>query len=374
MALVDSRNAIGAISDLLKTRLTMSTSATTADVGRPEAAAASSGPKLNLFLYQIEIDGHLRNVPLDQGQPPPVWVVLHYLLTAFDVDKESDSVDAHELLGEGMLALHELNLHQPTASQLRDNPEPLAITFDDADAELVSKIMQSSDEKYRVSVGLQVRPVMIAPSVPPGYALPVTSVGPPTDEGVVVIPSLGPKLDNLEPEKFEAGTEITLTGADVGTQISEIRLGDVSFGVTSARPGAIKAVIDAATELSPGSYPVRAVRVLPGNQQLTSNALLAHLLPTLTTAVPEGLTTAAGAVSGRLTLTGHHLGTAADSIFVAFYGQDRVALMLEATGIPAQDSLDVTVSVDEALPAGDYRIILRVNGEQARNAPLVSWT
>ncbi|MCH5373507.1 MAG: DUF4255 domain-containing protein, partial [Planctomycetes bacterium] len=108
MALADSKNAIGAVSNLLKSRLTVSTSATTVDIGRPEAAAATSGPKFNLFLYQVEIDGHLRNVPLDQGQPPPVWVVLHYLLTAFDAEKESDSIDAHELLGEGMLALHEL--------------------------------------------------------------------------------------------------------------------------------------------------------------------------------------------------------------------------------------------------------------------------
>lgn len=374
MALADSKSAIGAVSELLKSQLTVNTMATTVDIGRPEGAANTEGPKFNLFLYQVDIDGHLRNLPLDEGQAPPVWVVLHYLLTAFDSDKESDSIAAHKLLSEGMLALQELNFIEPISLELKDNPEPLAVTFDTADSELLSKVMQGTDEKYRVSIGFQIRPVMIAPTTPPGYALPVTSVGPPPDEGVVVIPSLGPKLETLEPEKFEAGDEITLAGIDIGTQIEEIRLGTTPFGVTAAKPGEIKAKIAADTDLSPGSYPVTAVRKLPGDQVMTSNALLGHLLPSLATATPGAVTNTAGMVSGPLTLTGHHLGKQGDSIFVAFYRNGNVALMVEATGAAAQTSLNVSVSIDDALPEGDYFIILRVNGEQAKNAPKVDWT
>ncbi len=54
--------------------------------------------------------------------------------------------------------------------------------------------------------------------------------------------------------------------------------------------------------------------------------------------------------------------------------------MLEATGTADQTSLMVSLVVpvadtdfDPALSEGDYFIILRVNGEQAINAPQVSW-
>ncbi|HET9701876.1 MAG TPA: Pvc16 family protein, partial [Burkholderiales bacterium] len=83
MALSDSLEAIGAVSELLQTRLQAATKVSV-DVGRPESAAAGSGRKLNLFLYRLGHDGSLRNVSLDRGQEPPLWLTLHYLLTAFE--------------------------------------------------------------------------------------------------------------------------------------------------------------------------------------------------------------------------------------------------------------------------------------------------
>ena len=47
--------------------------------------------------------------------------------------------------------------------------------------------------------------------------------------------------------------------------------------------------------------------------------------------------------------------------------------MLPASGIAAQNSLNVPVLEDDAIPPGSYRIILRVNAVQAANAPEVSW-
>src|SRR5688572_1681983 len=141
MALSDSKTAIGAVSELLRGQLIARTAATTVDVGRPETAAGGSGPKFNLFLYQVAVDGFLRHQPLDEGQQPPLWLVLHYLLTAFDTGSESDSINAHNLLGDGMLALQELNFLYPTVVALSENPEPLKITLDSADVELLSNIM-----------------------------------------------------------------------------------------------------------------------------------------------------------------------------------------------------------------------------------------
>lgn len=376
MALADSKQAIGAVSKLLKGQLAAGTSATTVDVGWPGAAASTGGPKLNLFLYQVDMDAHLRNHPLDQGQVPPLWLVLRYLLTAFDDDKDSDSADAHDLLGEGMLALRELNFLTPavTNTALADNPEPLKITFDAADTELLSKIMQGTDERYRLSAAVQVRPVMIASSAPPHYSLAVKSVGPPANEGVVVLPSLGPRLERLAPKRFEAGQEIILTGHDIGGDIREICIGSLCLSVTARKTGQVKTTLPPDIALSVGSYPVFVRGLLPSGRYLTSNALLGHLLPTLSTASTIGLTSVGSNVFGTLNLTGVRLGGETDDIFVAFYREGGVALMAEANGTVSQSTLTVSVSSENAIPAGRYHIIVRTNGEQAVNSPEVDWT
>ena len=374
MALADTKDAMGAVTDLLKNQLTINTNANTVDIGRPEQATATNCPKLNLFLYQIDIDGQLKNHPLDEGQKPPLWLVLHYLLTAYDDDKESNSINAHKLLGEGMLALQEMNSIKSNALALESNPEPLKITFDVADSELLSKLMQGADEMYRLSAAFQVRPVMLVPSTLPGYGLPVKTVGRPEDEGVAVLPSLGPKIDTLAPVKFAPGEEIILTGLDIGTDTEEILLGEMIFPVTAAKVGEIRTVIAENTALSAGGYPVTAVRTLSGGLKIRSNALLGYLLPVVDQALPGALTLFNGRMHGDLSLTGNHLGGVDDSIFVGFYRNGAVVLMLQAAGTAAQTSLLVTVEEEDALPPGEYFIILRVNGAQATNAPLVEWT
>jgi hypothetical protein len=81
-----------------------------------------------------------------------------------------------------------------------------------------------------------------------------------------------------------------------------------------------------------------------------------------------------GNFHGNLTLTGNRLGGPTDTIFVAFWRDGDVALMVEATGVAAQNSLTVTVQLEDALPPGIYRIILRSNGAQARVTPEVDWS
>ncbi|MBB3191875.1 DUF4255 domain-containing protein [Halomonas cerina] len=377
MSLSDSRRAVGRVGELLKSQLAARTSVGSVDVGRPEAAKNTAGPKFNLFLYQVDLDSHLRNEPLDEGQSVPLWLVLRYLLTAYDDGKESDSTLAHELLGEGMLALQELNYLQPPATEvaLVDNPEPLKLSFDTGDSELLSKLMQGTDEKYRLSVPFQVRPVMVFSMEPPGYAPLVTSIGA-DDNGPTVLPTLGPVLTSVEPEVFAAGDAFEVLGQDLTGEMDEICLGNTCFGITAAPAGRLRTTLPLAPGLSAGSHTITAVRTLPGGRRMHSNAVLGHLLPTVTDAspvtplTPEG----GGELSGDLTITGRLLGGPDDEIFVAFYGADGVATMVEGTGTTAQTNLTVSVSAEQALPAGPYRILLRVNGEQAVNSPEVDWS
>lgn len=375
MPLSDSRTAIGAVGRLLGAQLQDRTSAASVDVGRPEAAAANIGPKFNLFLYQVDVDGSLRNHPLDTGQPPPLWLVLRYLLTAFDANRDSDSTAAHELLGEGMLALQELNFLRSSAASLGQNPEALKITFDPAEAELLSKLMQSNEDHYRVSVAFQVRPVMIAPSEPPSYAPLVQTVGSPGAEGVAVLPTLGPTLTGIEPASFETGATLSLEGTELTSAIQSVSFGTVCYPVIGAPAGRLLVRVPADTTLSPGSYAITAVRELPSGRRLSTNAVLGSLLPTLTGAAPGALVDQGGGnFSGNLVLSGNRLGGPQDGIFVSFCLEGRVRLMLEATGVAAQNTLVATVSPDQALPGGTYYVILRVNGVQAPATPEVDWT
>lgn len=378
MALADSNRAIGAVSELLKARLAERTGVGTVLIGRPEGAAAGAANRFNLFLYRVGFDGHMRNIPVDQGQEPPLWLVLHYLLTAFDVKDESDSALAHELLGRGVVALNELNFIRPevTATALSTNPEPLKLTFDEADAELLSKIMQGTDEKYRVSCAFQIRPVMLAVERAPAYAPAVKTVGPLGAEGVIVLPSLGAQLDAVDPERFVAGTTITLTGTDLAGY-DEILFGAASFAAVSAPDGAVQMTLPAATPLAAGAYPICVGRTLPSGRKRTSNAVLGHLLPIATAAAKIAPLSAAEIATqrfGSFTVTGSRFGGADESIFAALYRDGEARVLLEPQAGGTASSRTFTVAESQALEQGDYRVILRVNGEQATDSPVLDWT
>ena len=375
MALLHSQEAIGAVSEVLRTRMSAQLNSMNVLVGRPEAAAnGAAGRKINLFLYRVGFDGHLRNEPFAPGQQPPLWLVLHYLITAFDDGKESNSTDAHRLLGRGLAALQEMNFLRPSVAELAQNAEPLKITFDEADVELLSKLMQGSEETYRVSAAFQVRPVMIMPEAPASYAPLVRTVGPPIAPEVEVMPTLGPRLTSLSPERFTAPADLTLRGFDLAG-VDQVLFGPLRLPATVTSAGEVKATTPATA--APGSYQVAVSRPRASGHAMTSNALLGHLLPKLTGATPGGLTPVSATdlrLYGPLSLTGQRLGGPSNSIFVAFYRDGASRLTVEAVGTTAQTSLSVTVTAAKALPAGTYLILLSVNGEQADDALTVSWT
>jgi len=308
--------------------------------------------------------------------------VLYYLLTAFDDKSESDSSNAHTLFGRGILALQELNFLRPTAPELAQNPEPLKITFDEADVELLSKLMQGSDEKYRVSAAFQIRPIMMVADQPTSLAPLVKTVGPPLPNpppydqtGVWVFPTLGPRLETLVPDRTTLAANLTLSGLDLG-EVDQVLVGPLTLAAGHVAGGDVTAMIPAAATLSAGSYPLTVSRPFAGHT-ISSNALLLHVLPKLVGATPSAVIPVPGSPtlrSGHLHLDGERLGGVDDSIFVAFFGATDPPLTFEVPGTAAQTSLDLDVPAAKALLAGSYRIILRVNGEQADDAIAVNWS
>lgn len=426
MPFADTGKAIGAVSKVLKDylfnsvrdlQLTLPDGITIGPgievvVGRPETPSGNGiPPRLNLFLYEIQFDPNLRNYALDPGQNPPLWLVLKYLLTAFDDHGESESIGAHMLLGEGLRALQSasfLQLGSKTSilSTLNDNPEELKLTFDQTPPDLLSKLMQGPDDKYRCSVSFEIRPVLIVPSEPVSYTL---LVGINYDAGnairddkgikVDVWPSLGSTIDTLSPTTIEASPTSTLTlrGNDLNLTGLVVKFGTVELPVTAQTPTSVACKVNGrlldGRLISAGSHPVSVVHVLPKGRRRSSNLLIANLLPTIDFVSVSGLTRVEPGIEdspvyATIDIHGSLLGTAADDIFLALYLEGKTVKFFDDLAIiptsppppptPLQKHLQLTMqssqAVPPAVPPEKYRVILRVNGQQARNSPEINLT
>jgi hypothetical protein len=404
MPLADTARAIGAVSSLLRDHLDSEIPGAEVTVEKIEAAAAAAPnapveKMLNLFLYEAMLDPHLKNLSLDQGRPPPVWLVLKYLMTAFDDTGKSDTIDAHECLGEGIRALQGLSflpLPNSFVPVLGDNPEVLKVTFDETRSDLLSRLMQGNDEKYRLSVGFEVRPVMIATDEAPTFSLlvgvdytqdPNEEIG---EDGIriPVLPSMGPQLAEVTPTKIEADPDpqlhavLTLSGSDLNLPGLAVELGPAELEITAQQPNELRCRVDGdiagGRTISAGSHPLSAVQTLPTGRRRSSNVLVANLLPKLTEAKFTASSTSGE--RGTVTLEGVLLGRKRDDILVAFYQDGRVVRMFDEVEVvpptpatdPEQTRLKLTLTTDDVQPQpGKYRVILRVNGQQAKASPEV---
>jgi hypothetical protein len=395
MALVNTGRAIGAVSQTLRERLSAVLGATVDQVtiGRPEPVAVSTGSRLNLFLFEVHHDEFLRNESLDEGQAAPLWLVLRYLVTAFDVSGESDTIEAHQILGEGLRALEALNFLQPTAATtdpLRDNNIELKITFDPATVDLLSKIMQGPDQRYRCSAGFQVRPVLIAPAEPPSYSQ-LVGIDYTANAAIIgedsihipVLPSFGPVLDSVQPLKFEVGATLVLTGTDLNLEGVAVEMAGVNLPITKKRPDRLEvttpAAIAAGNLLSAASHPIAVVQTLPTGRKRASVPILGGLLPRVDSATESNVTPVnanpGAPVTAVIDLTGILLSTANDAAFLGLANSSngRIARVFDQFTRPVanQTQLRLTIPTAMAVQPALYRVILRVNGQQALRSPEV---
>lgn len=361
MTLVHTGDAIGLASELLQAELNGSTQLldVTALVGRPEQATGeTSGKVLNLFLYQVAIDGSLHQITLAPGQNPPIWLRLSYLLTAF-AKKESDTLEAQKLLGAGMRVLQGLNFMRSPDAGLAENPSPLKITFTNANVELLSSIMQGSDEKYRLSVSFDVSPVMIAFDELPDIAPLVTSIGP-TDSGPDIYASLGPSVTEVDPVSFEAGDTLIVRGSGLNSEVEEVCIGSQCLPISGVRNSEVQVEIPTMSDLCAGSQAITVTSTRPSGLKFRSNGVVATLRPKIETATFDVT---------DLVITGAHLGSTADSIILAVYDNGEVVETKDLVGTDNQS--EIRVPKTSFAQAGAIQLILIVNGAQASHCPSV---
>ncbi len=407
MALADTNLAIGAVTNLLKVNFKEFTSIPDIKVGRP-SQAADQDTCLNIFLHEIHFDEFLKNSPLNEGEKPPIWMVLKYMVTVFSGDENSDSVEAHRMLGKAIEAINRNDfltfanlLPGPDLDEaqkaLGPNPSELHATFNEGSSELIAKIMQGPDDKYRLSVCFEVRPVMVAGPEPGQYSLlvgmdytptppvPVTPVPFVTPVGIEVIPSMGARIDRIEPTGFEVGEAVTIFGTDLHLSNLSVVLGPAEFAIKEQKPDQLKfevapAVI-AASGISAGSHPLTVVQTLPTTgKKRKSNIAIGNLVPTVTGSVVTGLGPDPDDPTRRIAtirLDGLLLGDGADDTILALYKDGVVHKTFDVLTVPPGPPPPLQTKRQRVMVAKDgvkpdvYRAILLVNGQQAPQSPEV---
>jgi hypothetical protein len=133
----------------------------------PPRDEMTDSPRLSLFLYHIEPDGHLRNQNLlAAGQEglrfPPMPLQLNYLITPLDDEEDQN----HLILGRIVQHFHD----QPFLSSLNGTPlddshggssPRLRIAFETLSSEQLSQVWHALNTGYRLSVAYTVRVVAI---------------------------------------------------------------------------------------------------------------------------------------------------------------------------------------------------------------------
>ena len=310
-------------------------------------------------------------------------------------------------MGQGLSALQRnsfLSLANETnpniIAPLADNPEDLKITFDEANSDLLSKLVSGADEKYRYAVGFQVRPVMIAAGEPASYSLlvgvnymttPATTIG---EKGIKipVIPSLGPTISSIEPAKFEVDSVVTIKGTDLHLSGLSVSLGPIELPVISQTPDRLTFKVDSAIAtgdvISAGSHAIAVAMTLETGRRRLSNVLVGNLLPTLNSAAIAAGTLVIDPGPPRtafatIDLDGVLLGKKTDDCFLALYREGETVRLFDTftdeqtpappPPVPPQSAKSLKmVDDDDEVPAGDYLVIYRVNGQQAKLSPVVS--
>jgi hypothetical protein len=171
-ALLDDRMALTAPSLPPSTRVTVT-------VSHPDVKPTTTptGPRLNLFLYEIAHNPFLRNQEIaGPGGPgyPPLALELHYMLTCFPVITDDDQT-IHAVLGDAMRVLHDTPVLAASLTRtrgfaagdplqderLRDAYEQVKLSFHTQPFETATKIWSALNEPYRLSVTFAVSALQI---------------------------------------------------------------------------------------------------------------------------------------------------------------------------------------------------------------------
>lgn len=160
---------IGAISESLKNVLEEGMSPTVPVTLLAPGDPSSRPTRVNLFLYSMEPHPHLRNLEPtpDPGDPtrllpPPLALVLNYLVTAYaPSEEESGQAAGQSILADAVRVLHENGVVPSRFLEPGLLVGEVKVSLRSVDIEELSKIWTALDQSYRLSVVHQVSVALV---------------------------------------------------------------------------------------------------------------------------------------------------------------------------------------------------------------------
>jgi hypothetical protein len=341
----------------------------------PHEITASQELRVNVFLYQAEIDGALRNTdpvnvaPGERGQPA-LPLVLRYLITPYAPD--ADEVQAHRLLGGALQAVHSHPLL--TAADLADaapysdiahQVESVRICWQPLGDKDIYSLWSIFQAPYRISTALELRVVLIdstaAGSAPP----PVLSRGS-SGRGFAVVASVAyPEITDVVPPLGQpgalSGEQVRLLGVRLAAPAVTVLLNHPvlpePLRITPDTATGSEVIFTVPSGTPAGFGTVALLLSTPGTSDQLTNDAPFSIAPAITSPLPAHLTASAG--QGALTVTCRPTVRA---------GQQAV-LLIGASPVAAApvtaDTASLTFTVGP-IPARTYPLRLRVDGADSR--------
>lgn len=337
------------------------------------AAAAENGTvaTLNVFLYQTTIDAAWRNTDPMGTHPgetrhPALPLVLHYLFTGYALPGE-DSTVPERLLGAAMSALHDLpelradDLRAAAAfSDLHLQQEPVKVTPAVMTADEMCRLWAALGPGYQLSVGYEVRVVLIDSSRPGRAPLPVlrrgeAGIGP---EATPTTAEPWPVLQAVMPAVAAAGADILLSGSGFHAGAPSVRLthpvlgGPVELPAHAEGPAVVRATLG--ENHGAGRWSAVVVLTAPDGSERTIGPRTLHVAPRITSALPL---TAARDGKGSVVLS--------VECAPAVHPDQRAELLVADLPVPAEPFARATRTLQFRLAVGTpgrYPLRLRVDG------------
>jgi hypothetical protein len=346
-----------------------------------DKARNGNGNQVNLFLYQTTINTGYSNLDMPgrikSGETgvPPLALNLHYLITAYGENDDDTNPVSHQLLGRTMSVLHDHPLlgreeikNALMGNDLHEQVERIRITLQSLSLDELSKLWNTFQTGYRLSVAYQVTVILIESTRPAKTPLPVLKRGS-EDDGITAQPDLIPPFPTLtsiqapnQQTSVRLGETLTLQGYHLEGDLVKVRLTNKYLTSPAELPtlsggtaSEVRVLIpNTPTQAVAGIYGVAVVIERTGEPERMSNELPFALAPRIETIVPNP---APRDANNQVTLTITCSPQVQLGQRVSLLVGDR-EIVVEPFPMPT-NTLDFIIQ--KAVP-GDYFVRLRIDG------------
>ncbi len=200
----------------------MTTSPLTVTISSPDEEISNSTNRINLFLYHVVENAHLKNQDWQMNsptkmKPPPLSLNLFYLLTPYP-QNPNDYTNAHLIMGEAMQIIFDNPVL--TSEYLNKAAEGVKLILNPINLDEMTKLWNAINKPYRLSVSYEVSVVQIDSCVTEKEVKLVK------ERKVKVRPYSGPPMiEKLDPKSGNIGNTVRIVGSNLKGEFVEVRIG-----------------------------------------------------------------------------------------------------------------------------------------------------